>query len=59
MKELILEEEEAIYQNRVNKEKFNKIVLIITIILLVYWIVLLYTYEKEKISESHDEGREC
>lgn len=44
----IMQEEKNIYENKENKQKFNNKVLIFTVILFIYWIILLFIYEKDK-----------
>ena len=44
----IMQEEKNIYENKAEKEKFNQKLLVFAIILFVYWIVLLFVFEKDK-----------
>ena len=44
----IMQEEKNIFENKENKKKFTNKILIIAIILFVYWIILIFIYERDK-----------
>ena len=44
----IMKEEKNIFENKENKKKFTYKILIISVIFFVYWIVLIFIYEKDK-----------
>lgn len=44
----IMNEEQAIYERKEQKENYTKKVYIFALILLIYWIILLFLFEKDK-----------
>ena len=45
---IVLADEKEILDNKEGKDKFTKYILIFAIVLLIYWIVLLLIFEKDK-----------
>lgn len=45
---IVMQDEENIYHNIEKKENFTKKILIMAGILLVYWIILIFVFEKDK-----------
>lgn len=44
----IMQDEEGIYKNNEKKQKFTIKVLVLAIVLFIYWIILIFVYEKDK-----------
>ena len=44
----IMQEEEGIYKNNEKKQRFTIKVLLLAIALFIYWVILIFVYEKDK-----------
>ena len=44
----IMQEEEGIYKNNEKKQRFTTKVLLLAIALFIYWVILIFVYEKDK-----------